>query len=378
MGMAASQARLLSLTARTHDVEFEAQSIQNSKLQLSTQQDEVYQDYLRALDAVTLTFASTDLNGTSSTLTATFNTLFSEMAAPTATGNHYALITERNLVVVSDEIYEGYTDFEDTQFTQSAYNFAMFMLYGDGFQEALTGQQGGNSPAAQFLGQMLSEINNLITGEDPEDGQLQEILADLFGDSIIGTGLGSDQLSQLLLSGGDETAQTILAQFFNRHGGAFFNEIDYPNEDVSRFNYYMRMFNVIQEHGGCISIDDFNETTNDNAANNAEWLTAMIQSGHLSIEQIHVDSHGNVTTSGVGVDSDQNMKYSNNTEIDKRALAKAEADYEHAMKVIDRKDKKYDLELKRLETERNALTKEHDSLKKVIEDNIDKSFGIFS
>ena len=379
MGMAASQARLLSITARLHDLEYSAQNIQNAKLQLATQQDEVYDEYLRALDAVTLTFASRDTNGAAGTLTATFNTLFSENAAHTATGNNYALINNRGLVVVSDEIDEGYAAFEGTSYTQSAYNFAMFMIYGDDFQEALSGQQGIDNPASEFLGYMLNNINNLITGEDPEDGQLQSMFVDLFGDSIIGTGLGSDQLSQLLLSGDSEAAQTILAQFFNRHGNAFFNEIEYENQGVADFNYYMRIFNVIQQHGGCISIDDFNENNaNSDAANNADWLTAMIQSGQFSIEQINVDNHGNVSTSGVGVDSDQNLMYSNNTQIDRAALAKAEANYEYAMKVIDRKDKKHDMELNKLETERAALTKEYDSVKKVIEDNVDRSFGIFS
>ena len=55
MGMAASQARLLSLTARIHDVEYQAQSIQNAKVALATQQDKVYEDYQKALDATTLT-----------------------------------------------------------------------------------------------------------------------------------------------------------------------------------------------------------------------------------------------------------------------------------------------------------------------------------
>ena len=44
MGMAASQARLLTITARMHDVEYKAQSIQNAKIQLSTQSDQVYQE----------------------------------------------------------------------------------------------------------------------------------------------------------------------------------------------------------------------------------------------------------------------------------------------------------------------------------------------
>ena len=48
------------------------------------------------------------------------------------------------------------------------------------------------------------------------------------------------------------------------------------------------------------------------------------------------------------------------------------------MKDIDRKDKQYDMDLSKLETERTALTKEYDSVKQVIKDNIERTFGIFS
>lgn len=75
MGMAASQARLLTITARMHDVEYKAQSIQNAKIQLSTQSDQVYQEYLEALDATTLTVD--DING--NTITANFNNLVGKM-----------------------------------------------------------------------------------------------------------------------------------------------------------------------------------------------------------------------------------------------------------------------------------------------------------
>ena len=45
MGMAASQARLLQITARMHDIEFKAQSIEDAKISLATQRDELYKDY---------------------------------------------------------------------------------------------------------------------------------------------------------------------------------------------------------------------------------------------------------------------------------------------------------------------------------------------
>lgn len=51
MGMSSSQARLLSLTARQHDVEWRAQRLQADKLQLANDSDRVYNTYLNALNA---------------------------------------------------------------------------------------------------------------------------------------------------------------------------------------------------------------------------------------------------------------------------------------------------------------------------------------
>ncbi len=76
--------------------------------------------------------------------------------------------------------------------------------------------------------------------------------------------------------------------------------------------------------------------------------------------------------------SDSCLSYTEVTSIDSTAVKKAEAKYEKDLKEIDKKDKRYDLTLSKLETERTALTTEYDSVKKVIEDNIDRTFGIFS
>ena len=81
---------------------------------------------------------------------------------------------------------------------------------------------------------------------------------------------------------------------------------------------------------------------------------------------------------GTSPSSDSSLSYTQETTIDKTALAKAEAEYEHSLKEIDQKDKKFDLSLSKLETERTALTTEYESVKKVIQDNIERTFGIFS
>jgi len=51
MGLAATQARLLSLTQRQHAVEYAAQRVEAQKLQLANETDRVYSDYLESLDA---------------------------------------------------------------------------------------------------------------------------------------------------------------------------------------------------------------------------------------------------------------------------------------------------------------------------------------
>ena len=478
MGMAASQARLLMITGRMHDLEFEAQSIQHAKLQLATQQDQVYEEYMRALDATSLTFASIDSSGTHSTLVANFNNLFGVNGANTATGNNYALIDSRGRVIVDEALYDGYYTFinEDNGYTQNAYGFAAYMIFGSDFMndtgsgsfintaitvltenidsdnmlsnlldEAINGHRGddgrptgdgsgrpldgsgngsgnGSGPAGgtgsgnggsggssgsgsgssstdaahkipASGGNIFSDSSHKVTttatavnnrggaksgtSVDPRSGAQGPDRSSGSGDRAVS--VNPDDLRQLFTNPAyPEEASVFLNYFFSHYGNLIFNNNDFTEaERQPEFNYYVRMFNAIQQHGGCISIDDFNGPSGD-AASNSEWLTNMIRSGQFSIEQFHVDNNGNITLSGASVNADQNLAYTNTTQIDKTALAKAEAEYEHALKVIDRKDKKFDLSLAKLETERNALDKQREGLKKVIEDNVERTFGIFS
>ena len=51
MGLSSSQARLLSLTGRMHDIEYKAAKLEAQKLQMANKSRRVYEDYLNALDA---------------------------------------------------------------------------------------------------------------------------------------------------------------------------------------------------------------------------------------------------------------------------------------------------------------------------------------
>lgn len=50
MGLSSSQARLLNLTSRMHQIEYKAAKLEAEKLQMANESSRVYEDYLEALD----------------------------------------------------------------------------------------------------------------------------------------------------------------------------------------------------------------------------------------------------------------------------------------------------------------------------------------
>lgn len=378
MGMAASQARLLAITARIHDVEYQAQAIQAAKIQLATQSDKIYQEYQDALNATTLTINTIDpKSAQKSTVAATFNNLCSKNRAKTADGVEYAITNSNGLLLVEDDVEEGYYNFTNEFGSDDPYEFALYMIEGSGAQSiAATSSQWADTIRKSEEAVYAAQDNETLTN-------LHDKLLELTKEDSI------YDANQLYASGDKEKIkeyEDTLKQYKNllykSHAGEIYAEAsgqgsDYNIEedfDTSLFNYYVSIFKQIKTCGGCISIDEY-----PNAANDSEWLTNMVQSGQLTINIIETDKKtGNIHLDATSPSSDTCISYTETASIDNRALAKAEAEYEHKLKQIDKKDEKFDLDLSKLETERSALTTEYDSIKKVIEDNIERTFGIFS
>lgn len=364
MGMAASQARLLTITARIHDVEYKAQSIQNAKIQLSTQSDQVYQDYLEALDATTLTVK--DYNG--NLIMANFNNLCGKNAVDT--GNKYALRDSNKHLIVDNEMKEAYDKFIDDGGTDP-YQFALYVLDGDN----------GNSIDLNELEEDENTVyeNNLSNGSEADETMeaIKEKMEKLLTDN------GASDYNDLpddVKKEYDELELAFKYQLYSSYGDQVYamnTGNDAENFNQEDFNYYANLFKQIQQAGGCVSISDYDGPSGD-AANDSDWLQNMIQCGKIYIDIVNTDENGNVTFSSTSPSSDTYVGYTTTTSIDKSALAKAEAQYEHDTKEIDQKDKQYDMDLSKLESERTALTTEYDSVKKVISDNIERTFGIFS
>lgn len=383
MGMAASQARLLCITARIHDVEYQAQSIQAAKVQLATQSDQVYQDYLTAMDAATLTINAMDMNtGASSVIAANFNNLCSRKKVMPADGSNYAIRNNEGKLVVEDDIEEGYYEFTEAGL-DDPYQFAMFMMNNGNIQHI-----GDTNEFASFLQQAEKEVyeNLAETDKSSKLSTFHDKLVELVGseaDDIYDTSVLISDGDDEKLKEYEETLAAYRRELYKHNSADIYANLEQDpalaeEMNTPLFNYFVNIYNQIKSCGGCVSIEEYNGPDGD-AANNTEWLQSMVQSGQFSIEIVTTDSKtGDVTLDSTSPSSDTCLAYTPTSTIDNRALAKAEAEYEHKMKQIDKKDQQFDLDLSKLETERTALTTEYDSIKKVIEDNIDRTFGIFS
>ena len=98
MGMAASQARLLTITARLADNELKSQSINNAKMRLATQSSQASEKYINALNEANLMFSNYDSTGSEQSQLLTFNAL----TAFSSYNNQYGLVNASGQLLVSE------------------------------------------------------------------------------------------------------------------------------------------------------------------------------------------------------------------------------------------------------------------------------------
>lgn len=269
MGLASSQARLLTLTSRQHAIEYKAQKLEAEKLQLANDSDQVYKDYLTRLDATKIQYRLVQPDGSTVFNNATFS----------------KLKDEGFLFNVNGTICNNL----------------------DGVKEALK-EQG---------------IINLTAGDS------YTLLTSLIQEGYV-------VLMQRNLDASD-------AYQFDTTSGTLSYTDSIDNSDTWSYS--------ITNNG---SITSATTTNNNNKINVYNELYKSF--GDTSV----------MTSTKLQEVSDE------------IGLKKAEAQYEADMSKINKKDARFDTELAQLETERNAIKDEIETLKTVAKDNADRTFKIFS
>lgn len=135
-----------------------------------------------------------------------------------------------------------------------------------------------------------------------------------------------------------------------------------PGENAEKkAEWYTNLFTRMNE-GGYQALET-------GLAHSSEWIKFALESGLVSMEQVDVKKQwvstmysncSNITESQVDVD-----------------ITVAEAEYNKTMNEIEAKDKRYDIELKNIDTEHQSLQTEYETIKSVIDKNVERNFKMF-
>jgi hypothetical protein len=300
MGLSSSQARLLNLTSRMHQIEYKAAKLEAQKLQMANESTRVYEEYLDALESTKVQVKTINQNGSFSYKDITnYKTDFLDQG--------FAL-------KFNGKVYDGSTKTSYVGSDGTAYSSASHTVESD---EAGSGEFAGFSAGAVVAknenGQYVAVPSGVTVTEVTESLTFDQLCHDAFG---------------------AELNAGVLANPFQ---GSEMNTV----------------------------------------------ITNLINSGEVIIVTGQIGPDGSYSFEPpVGTEHSNETSVAINTDLqevaDESQLRKAEVKYEADMKRIDVKDRKYDSQLAALDTERNAIKQEMETLKTVAKDNVERTFKLFA
>ncbi len=310
MGLSSSQARLLNLTARMHQIEYKAAKLEAQKLQMANESTRVYEDYLDALDKTKVQYKVLTTDGS---------------------------VTYRDIT--------NYQDFLDAGYALD-YNGRVF----DGTETYVD----NNNLVYKKAGSITITHAQIDKANDPDPDKRVPVPYSI-------TTPGTYYL--LSTKEGTKVSKTEAPVYTPLTGGAV------TLKDNPATGTYAQLCHEI-----------FGADINNPPSNVSEVITNLINSGEVTI--VTTRDNGAFPFEGDTDFADFETSVSTNTGLqeisDEVELKKAEAKYEADMKKIDTKDRKFDTDLAALETERNAIKQEMETLKTVAKDNVERTFKLFS
>ena len=107
-----------------------------------------------------------------------------------------------------------------------------------------------------------------------------------------------------------------------------------------------------------------------NGQNSNSWFEQQLKEGKLFLKSFSAAEQDFIQTTISDDDAIQEVE-------DERRIALVESKYNQDIAALEKKDQRIDLELRKLDTEHNALQTEYDSVKNVIQKNVESSFKTF-
>ncbi len=242
MGMAAGQARLLSITARLTDNELRSQTITNSKLRLADKSTEASQEYMDALNSTQLMYGAYDGNGNLSYQELTANSLLSYGELK----NQYSLVNSNGQIMLNGSDIKKYE--ASNSLAEFLYSYGIPEVENPKWVEALQGIYGTttNTDGSYVYETLYDETNPSQWNDyfsamtDSDIANLQNIVTK---DPTQVTASDAQKVTDAVTSWKSQvTGNTLLKDYANMGGsfGAYVNEllnppaVPFPNENDYR------------------------------------------------------------------------------------------------------------------------------------------------
>lgn len=248
MGMAASQARLLTITARLADNELRSQTINNAKMRLATQSSQASENYINALNNATKTFTNYDLEGESVSQALTYNAL----TAYSSYNTQYGLVNSSGQLLVSES--------EAAMFANCGNNLSNYLkAHGLEYKTTYFEELGGftnaaypepyNNMSIENLEDWYSKYTSFENSVEVENFEIAiskyentDAMLSSVGEDVLSAYLISDSNNPKLyyennnygLTYTNNSLESILNEFKNAFWGS--NQNDYETTDTNKYN----------------------------------------------------------------------------------------------------------------------------------------------
>lgn len=351
MGMAASQARFLGLTARKSNTEYEGQQINQQRTTLSNQSANYYNQLL----GMTVPVPPSVSDYTKTTYTFTDGSLSNSISS---------------LIAQQDGTYlVSYTSTWTNNFAVVSASPSIYTRVNTGTAE---------DPEYKYYvgGQELRDLGSEI----PVDGE-----GKYTGNDPYLRTLSADQIKKL-----QEEEKEYIEQLNSKYGDADWMVRYVQNTSTGTWSPYFVKKDVLESD---------NTVYNENGASQSYIPTYTVGSAKETEEikgvtaRLEQDATGRIIniTLNPGKENEVTYAVSTNTVTDQAAYDDAMNQYEYdkyeydqsiqninaKIEIVQAEDKNLELRLKQLDTEQNAIQTEMDAVQKVIEKNTESTFKTF-
>lgn len=321
MGLACSQIRLLTLTARKADCEYGISIDSLEKMALTREMSELSSEYYSRLKSKQVCYYN---NGKYNQITAEYLMGYSNDLTPLLEGKKP--LKNDNSMVLAD--YKGSIILND------AYAQAIIAVCGSSI---MNGQGVGGTFSSSHIPAILAEFTNRYSKDDFQKAMNGMTLSSSFDGRVINGSTGDTLASGLEVDTSDST-----------------------NSEIQKIlNFYLPIFNAAASNG-------WTTEYNKDMALNTDYVSDAISSGTFQI--IGVDNFG-------GFDYEKNLTYylmasSIETKTNAESREEITAWYNAEKDRISEKETRVDLHMDELSTELEAIKTEIESIQSLIDDAV--------